>query len=75
MGASFYWKPLGSGKRIDVGPRSEFKRILGIPCRFNERDIDFLRGVAAGNEYLQEPIQDILDAIEKHGTISVWDEY
>ena len=76
MSASIYYKPvLDNGVYINIGLASDFATKMDLPRNFSDVDIQFLRGVATGNEGFKNGCDEIIDAIEKHGTITVFAEY
>jgi len=74
MGASIFWQPV-KGRSLNVGGRSAFVNALGLPREFDESKLEFLRGLAAGNEDFRDAVEELIDAIETHGNVRVWAEY
>jgi hypothetical protein len=75
MGASIYWRPVGKGKRLSVGLRSKFVSSLSLPRKLTAEDITYLHGLAAGEPDFKEAIDELVDAIYRHGEVEVYAEY
>ena len=80
MSANIYWEP-ASRKRNDlnVGAASAFMTMLekaGITNRVTTADLPVLRGMeAAAPDGFKGPLQEMIDAVEKHDEIEWRAEY
>lgn len=74
MGATIYWQAI-KGKDITPGWRSSFVRALDLPREFTERDLDFLKGLGAGQPDFKKACDELTEAILTHERITVWAEY
>jgi len=78
MSMNLYWEPV-----VDRGQSlsDSLKFILRddvencLPCTMSESSLPFLRGIrAAGNAELKKDCTTLIEAIEKHGTVRLWQE-
>ena len=80
MGVSILWKPVrNDGRTLPVGGRSSFvealREVWGTePWVFTATEIQSLRAIGAGTKE-REAITDLIDAIEKHGSVEVFLSY
>ena len=75
MGVSICWRAIKPGKHLNVGARSAFMVALNAPRTLSSRDIEFLRGLGAGNGDFRPAMEELIDAIDRHGEIEVYGEY
>lgn len=73
MSCSLHWKPSGNGERVNCGSalRDAIGDEFGRKCTLDHHAIAFLRGLAAAKI---EGARELIDAIETHGAIDVWQE-
>lgn len=80
MGVSFRWAPSTAGKSLRSGSSSDFEALKAVfgspPWELTEADLPVLKGMAmvpgfAGVNLYKE----LLDLVEKHGSIKVWGEW
>lgn len=80
MGVSILWKPVkDEGVSLSVGGRSSFIEVLrrafgNEPWVFNAGSVSTLNGIKAAIRE-DEAMDELLDAIEKHGSVEVWTQY
>lgn len=69
------WTPCKPGKCVGKGPLRDLleKLFNGFPSEIGEDDLGTLE--IAGRLQLSDEIQDLIDAVEKHGRIRIWVEY
>lgn len=78
MSANIYWEPvLTNAKRLRVMAPSSFisaleRADLPLPNTFDESAIPILRGMAATMNEENNPFQELIEKIEKYGSVSVW---
>ena len=81
MSANIYWEPITTNaKRLHVMAPSWFMQVLeradmGLPNTFGEKDIPTLRGMAANMNEEKNPFNELIEIIEKRGSINVWYEH
>lgn len=82
MSASIMWEPLNPNpKHFSVGAPSFFIESLKnadmeLPRTFTEADVSVLKGMsAASGRDENNPYQQMINAIEKYGEITVWAQY
>ena len=74
MGVSLYWQAV-KGKSLDVALRSSFHDVLGCPCILTAENVQWLEGLAAGNDDFRPACRELIEAIDKHETVRVWGEW
>jgi hypothetical protein len=87
MSASILWEPINENpKRLGCWTPSAFQEVmeragLRLPVTLEPKDIPKLAGMAATmiplgqNDAAPNPFQQLIDAIESNGAISVWAQY
>lgn len=76
MGATLRWKPLKPGKSLPVNAPSSFRDILGEafgpdPWTLSSKDDQVLRGIYVACKDERKALDEIIEAIEKHGEIVI----
>lgn len=77
MGASLYWQAV-KGRSLDAPAPSRFVSIVlsgSSDMIFDGEDYDYLRRIAAADETLRPAVEEIIEAVEKHGIVRVWADY
>jgi hypothetical protein len=77
MGASIFWQTV-NGKSITPSLRSKFVTALRLEGQgrvLGEGDVEFLKGLAAGEGDFRDAIEELIEAIYTHGAVRVWAEY
>lgn len=78
MSATVMWRPIRAGKDVGKGPlRTILEKAYGTwPLRLGEPDAERLRmlGRVQGGD-IQNELNELAGAVEKHGEIEVWAEY
>ena len=78
MSANIYWEPVSiKTKRLRVMAPSSFisameRANLPLPNTFDESTIPTLRGMAATMNEENNPFLELIEKIEKYGSVSVW---
>lgn len=78
MSANIYWEPVSiKTKRLRVMAPSSFistmeRANLPLPNTFDESAIPTLRGMAATMNEENNPFLELIEKIEKYGSVSVW---
>jgi hypothetical protein len=81
MSANIYWEAINPNpKSLHVMAPSWFMECLeradmGLPNTFGESDIPTLRGLAATMKDDRNPFKELIEAIQKNGSVNVWYEY
>lgn len=77
MSASIGWNPVKPQKAnwLNIGAGSNFADSMELPRTFDANDIAYLQGFKDASTHDKEAIQELIDAIYKHGTIKVFVEY
>ena len=82
MGANIYFRPVKPKNKYAVcsmAPQSfmeTMRKAFGdFPCELSEADLQKLNGMAIMFTDDCNPYTDLIDAINKHGTIEVYAEY
>jgi hypothetical protein len=84
MGASILWKPIGQGRSLGVSAPSSFWESLtdaldqiGDELPIGQDDIPIIRGLRANHKLaeMRKPYDEMIEAIEKHGTIIVFRQF
>jgi len=81
MSETICWEPINlKPNYLDVMAPSWFMGCLkraemGLPNTFGPNDIPKLRGLAASMDEERNPFNELIEAIEKHGSVNVWYEY
>lgn len=76
MSANFYWAPQSQQTSISVGSKTKFAfsmtEIFGnFPIDLDEKDTLVLRGMSLADGEQNNPYTQLIDAIDKHGSIRV----
>lgn len=76
MSATITWRPVKPGKTLPVNAPSSFKEIMieafgEPPWNLNNSHALILHGIRAANKNEHETIDEITEAIAKHGEIIV----
>lgn len=78
MSANIYWEPVSiKTKRLRVMAPSSFisamdRANLPLPNTFDESAIPTLRGMAATMNEENNPFLELIEKIEKYGSVTVW---
>ena len=78
MSANIYWEPISTkAKSLRVMAPSSFISALEhadlpLPNTFGESAIPTLRGMAATMGEENNPFKELIEKIEKYGSVSVW---
>ena len=78
MSANIYWEPVSiKTRRLRVMAPSSFisameRANLPLPNTFDESAIPTLRGMAATMNEENNPFLELIEKIEKYGSVSVW---
>lgn len=78
MSANIYWEPISiKTKRLRVMAPSSFisameRANFPLPNTFDESAIPTLRGMAATMNEENNPFLELIEKIEKYGSVSVW---
>ena len=81
MSATICWEPINlKPKHLHVLAPSWFmgclERVgLELPNTFSADDIPKLLGLAASMDDKRNPFKELIEAIEKNGSVNVWYEY
>ena len=81
MSATIFWEPINlKPKHLYVLAPSWFMGCLEraemeLPNSFGADDIPKLRGLAAAMDEKRNPFNELIEAIEKNGSVNVWYEY
>lgn len=81
MSATIFWEPINlRPKSLRVMAPSWFMQVLeradmGLPNTFGEKDIPTLRGMAANMNEEKNPFNELIEIIEKKGSVNVWYEH
>lgn len=84
MSATICWRPSAKNdKHLNVGAPSSFMEVMknagfGFPCAVTLSDVPVLRGMAAvygRNDQNPNPFDELLDLVEKYGSIELWAVY
>lgn len=76
MSATISWRALKPGKSLPVDAPSSFIQVFTeafgeAPWTLNEEDIKTLKGIRAADRNTREGIDEIIEAIDRHGAIEV----
>jgi hypothetical protein len=82
MSANTYWRPKDKGTSLpclssflDVVAEAQGFGHAAHETVLTDSDVPLLRGIAAADKSTRATVDQLLDAIEKHGTIILWREY
>jgi hypothetical protein len=81
MSANIYWEPVSSKEnRLRVMAPSSFMQVLeradmALPHTFTKLDIPVLHGMAATMNDEDNPFNELIEAIQDFGSVSVWYEH
>lgn len=82
MSANLFWRPIKGGVDLEVGAPSSFIEMMerafhALPITLDSGDSARLEGMKFGtvNKEFSEALEEIIEAIGKHGAIQVYAEY
>ena len=77
MSQSIFWDRIGVGTSLPVNAPSSFIDCLegafsSLPITLGREDLPVLRGMKAALTHERRAIEELEEAIEKHGEVKVW---
>ena len=81
MSATIFWEPVSTkAKSLRVMAPSSFisameRANLSLPNTFDKSSVSILRGMAATMNDENNPFNELIEKIEKYGSVSVWYEH
>ena len=78
MSANLYYSTIAKGTCFGGG--STMTELLReakgeFPITFDRGDLAMLRGMALADKHSRKSIEELMEAIEKHGALNVWAEW
>lgn len=78
MGASLMWRPMTNG--VALAGKGQLRDVLEKayerwPLRLDKGDADHLRMIGRIQPAHADALEELAEAVEKHGKIEVWAEY